>query len=863
MVTPIPVNERPAGRRPRAQESCLMRAYTYRTTVLAIGLGLLAGCSDAAAPHGTGGTSGSDGTGGDPSAGGSHGTGGVAGAGGAGAVGGFGGSGGSIPACNGPASADFPNGVAAGDVTQSSVVLWTRAACGEALRFEYGIDPAFQALDGCVDREVIVEDGDTVPSKAQITGLLAGTQYHYRACAGSCASASEQECGVEGTFRTPHAGGRRGVRFGVSSCFESRMRPFVSIKNVPGRNLDFFVALGDTVYADHADACSEGDAKDIHGFRCKHSLAYEKWRDPEDNMMAQARASTAFFASIDDHEVIDNFAGGDGCNGDCYNDTDLFEYGLQAFEEYNPTGDETYGQTSDPRTAGERKLYRYRTFGKDAAMFMLDARSFRDGPEAGQQICDYADILDSTPVCDYVELEKESYQTSATMLGSAQLQELLDDLRDAEDKGIIWKFILVPEPIQNLGPASAPDRFEGYAYERAVILDFIEQNCIGNVVFISGDIHGTIANNLMYRPFFGGSPADFATTLRKYSSSWDISTGPGAYDKPYGTLVSPAREVFCAKPDVNEIIDGLCGCDRGPYEDLTTEEKAGAIEDFMDCVLGLLNYPKTGLSFKPQIALVPPYDPRPESVRNAGLPESLLSGRYVATASFGWTEFNIDAVTQKLKVTTYGVDPYGLPENRGGYSEGEAEVFLDWVPRIMSQFEVEPRCGCQQLVCVGDDACGNGCICDLVGCVLKNSVPNGEPCADADACASGVCNGICVAPNSVPLGEPCVADAACLRGRCGILANEPVGVCQPVCGDGFCDASTLQEECGRNNSGVSCIADCGRCPDGHLCVVDGTCASGRCSAGRCAPCLNSGEACPRNGACCSNSCGLGLPPRCD
>jgi phosphodiesterase/alkaline phosphatase D-like protein len=841
-----------------------MRAYFRCTTVLAVGLGLLAGCSDAAAPQGSGGASGADGTGGDAAAGGARGTGGVLGTGGVGAVGGTGGLGGSLAACDGPASVDFPNGVAAGDVDQSSVVLWARASCGEALRFEYGRDPDFQTPDGCVDREVVIDEGDVIPSKAPIAGLLDGTQYYYRACSGSCASASAQECGVRGSFRTPHAGGRNGLRFGVSSCFEGRMRPFVSIKNIPAHNLDFFVALGDTAYADHSDACG-APAKELDEFRCKHRLAYEQWKSADDNMLAKARATTALFASIDDHEVVDNFAGGKGCDGDCYNDTDAFENGLQAFEEYNPSREESYGDTGDPRTARERKLYRYRTFGKDAAMFMLDARSFRDEPEAGQQVCDYQDLLDKTPVCDYVELEFESYQRSVTMLGSAQLQELLNDLRDAEARGIIWKFIMVPEPIQNLGPVAAPDRFEGYAYERAVILDFIEKECIGNVVFVSGDIHGTIANNLVYRPFFGGGSADFLTTLRRYSSSWDISTGPGAYDKPYGEQISDARKIFCAKREVNDVIDGACGCDRGAYDAMTSEEKNRAIEDFMDCVLGILNYPKTGLSTKPQILLVPPYDLRPDSLRNASLPEELLSGRYVATGTFGWTEFNIDALTQKLEVTTYGVDPYDLPASNAGYTDEEAEDFLDRVPRVMSRFEVEPRCGCQEPVCLGDSACGKGCICDAIGCVLKNSVPNGELCADADACVSGVCNVRCVAPNSVPLGELCVADAACLRGRCAIIGDEPVGICQADCGDGICDAARPEEECGKDNNGISCLADCGRCPNGHLCAVDATCASGRCSAPQCKPCLTSGATCARNGSCCSDSCTIEIPqgPNCD
>jgi phosphodiesterase/alkaline phosphatase D-like protein len=298
--------------------------------------------------------------------GGEVGTGGVLGTGGAGGVGRMGGLGGSVAACNDPASADFPNGVAAGDVDPSSVVLWARASCGEALRFEYGRDPDFQTPDGCVDVEVVVEDGYIIPSKAPITGLLDGTQYHYRACSGSCASASAQECGVRGSFRTPHASGRHGLRFGVSSCFVGDLRPFVSIKNVPERDLEFFVALGETVYADEA-------------------------------------------------ETLENF----------------------------------------------RKFH-------DAALIMLDTRSFRTEP---------VQPLDLPPL---ITLPATAWDQERSMLGGKQLDDLKRDLQDAESGGITWKFVLVPEPIQNLGWFAAADRFESYPYERGLILDFIEDQHLGH-----------------------------------------------------------------------------------------------------------------------------------------------------------------------------------------------------------------------------------------------------------------------------------------------------------------------------------------------------------------------------------------------
>lgn len=48
----------------------------------------------------------------------------------------------------------------------------------------------------------------------------------------------------------------------------------------------------------------------------------------------------------------------------------------------DPLRNEFYGETGDDRTAGERKLYRYNTYGSDAAVIVLDNRSFRDQPLA-------------------------------------------------------------------------------------------------------------------------------------------------------------------------------------------------------------------------------------------------------------------------------------------------------------------------------------------------------------------------------------------------------------------------------------------------------------------------------------------------
>ena len=219
------------------------------------------------------------------------------------------------------------------------------------------------------------------------------------------------------------------------------------------------------------------------------------------------------------------------------NDSTLYENGLQAFQEYHPIADEFYGDTGDDRTSGERKLYRAQEYGQDAAVMILDQRSFRD-----EQIDGVADV---TNIAEVVRFQTESLDPSRTLLGEAQLNDLLADLQAAEDNGVTWKFIYSPEPFQNLGLNNA-DSWEGYQGERNKILNFIEDNDIDNVVFVAADIHATFVNNITYSETVGGP--QIAT------SAFEITTGSVAFDAPFGPsvigaisgtpLLPPEQEAF-------------------------------------------------------------------------------------------------------------------------------------------------------------------------------------------------------------------------------------------------------------------------------------------------------------------------------
>ena len=149
--------------------------------------------------------------------------------------------------------------------------------------------------------------------------------------------------------------------------------------------------------------------------------------------------------------------------------------------------------------------------GSDAAVFLLDTRSFRDQGLAGPE-----DVLD---INDRLEVLNASLTEDRTLLGEVQLSELQQDLLDAKNQGVTWKFVMVPEPIQNIFPGINTDAFEGYSQERTELLRFIDQNDIDNVVFIAADVHTTFVNNLTYQlehqpcfDFYQQSPSQLTQT---------------------------------------------------------------------------------------------------------------------------------------------------------------------------------------------------------------------------------------------------------------------------------------------------------------------------------------------------------------
>lgn len=592
--------------------------------------------------------------------------------------------------CSGPAWAAFPNGISSGDTTTDETTLWALTDTAGEVSFEVSAKPNFSAILAS-GSDLVVDV--TRPAKLRLDGLVPGARHYYRVTD----SAGDV---MVGTFVTAAAAGEgRSLRFGVTGDWRGELAPYPAIANAARRNLDFFIKLGDTIYADYpSPAVDKPLAADLADYRAKHAEVYGERFGA--NFWADLQRQLSIFATIDDHEVVNDFAGGASAatENDVFevdglvNETARYDQGMQAFLEYNAIREETWTGAADAcRFDGRPDLYRSQAFGDIAQIFILDARSFRN-----QELQPVADITNPAQIGLFILqsfdiLPDPGYVPDAlptpcvparprTMLGHDQLERLKDDLLASQ---ATWKFVMVPEPIQNLGALAASDRFEGYARERSEILGFIDAHGIDNVVFVAADIHGTLVNNLEYQ-----DPAEVLQAFGSFgnplaapqhaTSAFEITTGSVAFDAPFGpTVLDLADGVPAAPPCPLPAPATLLDCfllgvsadlgfpvDRPAFDALPRAVKDAAVAGLLDSVITPLGYDQLGLEGSPVRA-------------------RLTEGGWHSLFTFGWTEFQILPNTRKLKITTWGIDPYT-----------EADVgpaLLAREPELIGQFIVDPQ----------------------------------------------------------------------------------------------------------------------------------------------------------------------------
>lgn len=254
-----------------------------------------------------------------------------------------------------------------------------------------------------------------------LDGLSADTTWFYRVVDAQSAAPVSRT----GRFRTAPTAPRP-FTFAWSGDMQEQHQPFRLFDAMGSRDPDFFLLLGDTIYADVPLAQFYPS---LRHYRGKH------YANRQDRRLQQFLLRHPTYAIWDDHET----------ENDAHSGHPHMPLARRVFREYWPC-----------RSVATDGLYRrFAWAGVD--FFILDTRSYRS-----------AQNVDDGP--------------GKTMLGAAQKAWFLDGLSTSAAP---FKFVVTPTPFQGGGQ----DTWGGYRAERDEIVSLLRTRNIRGVVFLTADYH--------------------------------------------------------------------------------------------------------------------------------------------------------------------------------------------------------------------------------------------------------------------------------------------------------------------------------------------------------------------------------------
>lgn len=422
----------------------------------------------------------------------------------------------------------IPSGVASGDVTASSAMIWSRSDRPARMLVEYSTTESF--------RDVRRTQGPTAleatdfTSKLDLTGLPPGERIFYRVLYEDLSNSKVLSAPVTGSFQAAPVRPRdvtlafsadtAGQGFGINPEWGG----FRLYETMRRERPDFFINSGDLIYADGiippeveldggkvwknlTTPAKSKVAETLADFRGNY--AYNLM----DENMRRFAAEVPQVVQWDDHETRDNWWPGQTLTDVRYTERNasiLSGRGRRAFFEYTPI--RRQHDDSD-------RIYRSLRHGPMLEVFVLDERTYR-GPNSAN---------------DQTTLDKKS-----AFLGATQLDWLKQRLRAST---ATWKLIASDMPLGLIVKDAA--NFEAVAnsdgpplgreLEIAGLLGFIKRNRIRNVVWVTADVHYCAAH------FYDPKQAQFAD----FNPFWEFvagplnagTFGPGKLDNTFGPQV--------------------------------------------------------------------------------------------------------------------------------------------------------------------------------------------------------------------------------------------------------------------------------------------------------------------------------------
>ncbi len=361
-----------------------------------------------------------------------------------------------------PHIATFPSGVASGDVTDSSVAIWTRIGGpgdqDRSVDWDVRTNGAHQVVrSGTViataDRDHTVE--------IDVDGLEPGTVYTY-----SFTAAGET---VSGRTRTlPRRADQ--LRFVVACCSRWGWPGFDRYSDIADERPDFVLHLGDSIY-EIGEVPPSGEPTDPP-WAC-HSLDDYRRRHRQHRShpaLQRLLASVPLIAIWDDHEVVDNAP--DGATAD------RRRAGQQAWREFMPMR----------REHDDASIDRFVSIGGILDLALVDARfsgrrsNETDGP--GDEGSGAGHLLDEAQWRSLVDFARSSTAPWFVVANQVQVGPMILAARPAV-AWPLWRRIV------------NPDQWDGYPNERTRLFETM-RDASGRAIALSGDLHSGWSRTLTH-----------------------------------------------------------------------------------------------------------------------------------------------------------------------------------------------------------------------------------------------------------------------------------------------------------------------------------------------------------------------------
>jgi len=211
------------------------------------------------------------------------------------------------------------------------------------------------------------------------------------------------------------------------------------------RRTDALIMVGDQIYADDLNFLKADSTVDQF---------YERYRDAfTTSQLRQLMSCVPTYMTLDDHEIEDNWP----ARANRIDYVRKFPAAMHAYLTYQLSHSPLF-QVKDGRVSGTPNALWYTFRDGCADFFMADTRTER--------------VLDSD---------------RRQVIGDAQFDALKAWLNDGSGR---VKFIASGVPPF---AASGDDKWEGFVDQRDALFDFIAENRIRRVVFLSGDVHASFA----------------------------------------------------------------------------------------------------------------------------------------------------------------------------------------------------------------------------------------------------------------------------------------------------------------------------------------------------------------------------------